>query len=288
MTPGEIVVGTDGSPHGTTAVRWAAGAAERGRRPLRVVVACHWQVPGRWYGTVGELTAAADERSGGIATDAVAVARAAAPHVEVDCSVLLGEPAPVLLKVAEEASLLVVGHRGRGGFGGLLLGSVGMQVATHAHCPVAVVRGRSENVFGPVVVGVDTMHPTDSAIGLAFEQAAERHCPLHAITAHAVPLPPTPIGIPPVTYEPERERDEQRRQLAQQLAGWCTKYPDVAAECEAVDGGPGAVLVDRSQGAQLVVVGTRTQSGLRGMLLGSVGLHLLHHAGCPVLIARTR
>ena len=48
------------------------------------------------------------------------------------------------------------------------------------------------------------------------------------------------------------------------------------------------MLVDRSQGAQLVVVGTRTQSGLRGMLLGSVGLHLLHHAGCPVLIARTR
>ena len=124
MTPGEIVVGTDGSSHGTTAVRWAAGAAERGRRPLRVVVAYHWQVPGRWYGTVGELTAAADERSGGIATDAVAVARAAAPHVEVDCSVLLGEPAPVLLKVAEEASLLVVGHRGRGGFGGLLLGTV--------------------------------------------------------------------------------------------------------------------------------------------------------------------
>jgi nucleotide-binding universal stress UspA family protein len=288
MNRGEIVVGTDGSASGTAAIRWAAGAAERGGRPLQVVVACHWQVPGRWYGAGGELAAVADERAGGIATDAVAVARSAAPHVEVGCSVLLGAPAPVLLKATEEASMLVVGHRGLGGFSGLLLGSVGMQVATHAPCPVAVVRGRSENILGPVVVGVDTTHPTDSAIALAFEQAAERHCPLHAITAHTVPLPPSPIGIPPLTHEPERVRDELRRQLAQQLASWSAKYPDVAADCEVVEGAPGAVLVDRSRHAQLVVVGTHTRSGLRGMLLGSVGLHLLHHAECPVLIARTR
>jgi len=252
------------------------------------VVAYHWQVPGRWYGSVSDVMAAADERVGAIGTAATVEAQAAAPHVEVTTSLLLGDPAPVLLRAAGGASLLVVGNRGRGGFSGLLLGSVGVHVATHARCPVTVVRGRAENPFGPVVVGVDGSGTADVAVGLAFEQAAERDCPLHAITAHAQPLPPSPIGLPPLTYEPDRVRQELRRHLVQQLTDWCAKYPDVAADGEVVAGGPGAALVDRSRNAQLVVVGARGHGGFSGLLLGSVGLHLLHHAGCPVLVARTR
>src|SRR3989442_13070974 len=57
MRPAKIVVGTDGSPSGTSAVRWAAGAAEREGRPLEIVVAYHWQVPGRWYGSVSDVMA---------------------------------------------------------------------------------------------------------------------------------------------------------------------------------------------------------------------------------------
>jgi nucleotide-binding universal stress UspA family protein len=288
MRPANIVVGTDGSPSGTAAVRWAAGAAERGGCTLEIVVAYHWQVPGRWYGSADELMAAADERTGAIATAAAAEARAAAPHVEVTTSLLLGDPAPVLLKEADGASMLVVGNRGRGGFSGLLLGSVGVHVATHARCPVVVVRGRPENPFGPVVVGVDGSESADAAVGLAFEQAAERHCPLHAVTAHAVPLPPTPIGLPPIAHEPQQARTELRRQLLHQLAGWCAKYPDVPTDGEVVAGSAGAVLVDESRRAQLVVVGTRGYGELSGLLLGSVGLRLLHHADCPVLIARGR
>ncbi len=177
MRPAKIVVGTDGSPSGTSAVRWAAGAAEREGRPLEIVVAYHWQVPGRWYGSVSDVMAAADERAGAIGTAATVEAQAAAPHVEVTTSLLLGDPAPVLLRAAGGASLLVVGNRGRGGFSGLLLGSVGVHVATHARCPVTVVRGRAENPFGPVVVGVDGSGTADVAVGLAFEQAAERDCP---------------------------------------------------------------------------------------------------------------
>jgi nucleotide-binding universal stress UspA family protein len=255
---------------------------------LQIVIAYHWQVPGRWYGSLSDSAAAADERVCGISTDAVTVARAAGPHVEIACTLMVGDPATVLLKTAEDASMLVVGSRGRGGFSGLLLGSVGMQVAMHARCPVVVVRGRSENMFGPVVVGVAPACAADDAIGLAFEQAAERHCPLRAIAAQTVPMSPSPIGIPPLAYEPAEERDELRTELGQQLAGWHTKYPDVAVDNEIVEGSPGAVLVDRSGDAQLVVVGTRTHDVLRGLLLGSVAMYLLHHAECPVLIARTR
>jgi len=274
MRPARIVVGTDGSPGGTGAVRWAAAAAERGGRPLQIVVVYHWQVPGRWYGTASGPADAADERAGAIARAAVAEARAAAPHVEVTSTLLSGDPAPALLRAAAGASMLVVGDRGRGGFSRLLLGSVGIHVATHARCPVTVVRGRPDNPSGAVVLGVDGSGPADVAVDLAFAQAAERRCPLHAITAHPVPVPPA--------------RDEVRRQLVQQLAGWCAKYADVAADCEVVDGSVGSVLIDESRRAQLVVVGTRGHGSRSGLLPGPVGLRLLHHARCPVLIARDR
>ena len=51
------------------------------------------------------------------------------------------QPAPRLLEVAEDAALVVLGNRGRGGFASLLLGSVSQRVATHAPCPVVIVRG---------------------------------------------------------------------------------------------------------------------------------------------------
>src|SRR5690242_6120454 len=107
MGTGRIVVGTDGSPSGMTAVRWAAGNAECADMPLDVVVAYHWEVPGRWYGSARESTAAADERAGAIAAAAVAEAERVAPHVTVTTALLLGDPAPVLLHAAGDADLLV-------------------------------------------------------------------------------------------------------------------------------------------------------------------------------------
>src|SRR5438045_6046396 len=112
MRSGTIVVGTDGSPNGMTAVRWAAETAEYTRRPLEVVVAYHWEVPGRWYGSVREVTAAADERAGAIAASAAVEAQKVAPHAEVSTALLLGDPAPVLLRLTDDASVLVVGNRG--------------------------------------------------------------------------------------------------------------------------------------------------------------------------------
>lgn len=286
MKPGTIVVGTDGSPIGMAAVRWAAETAEYSRRPLDIVVAYHWEVPGRWYDSTHEVAAAADERAGAIAATAAAQARSVAPHIEVTSSLLPGDPAQVLLGVAGEAGMLVVGNRGRGGFSGLLLGSVSAHLAARARCPVTVVRGHTENRFDPVVVGINVMHPTERYLDLAFEQAAARRCPLHAVAAHPVLLPSSPIGTPPVMHEPQQVRDELHAELVRYTATWCGKYPDVPVEHAVVDGSPGAVLVERSRDAQLVVVGAQRRSEIAGVLLGSVGTHLMHHAACPVLVAR--
>jgi nucleotide-binding universal stress UspA family protein len=67
-------------------------------------------------------------------------ANASHPGVSFDEMISEGDAAPCLLERSKGADLLVVGTRGHGGFTGLLVGSVSMHCATHAHCPVVVLR----------------------------------------------------------------------------------------------------------------------------------------------------
>jgi len=201
---------------------------------------------------------------------------------------VLGDPAPVLMRAADDADLLVVGNRGRCGFAGLLAGSVSVQLATHVPGPLVVVRGRAGTVIGPVVVGVDAVGPAGDALAIGFGQAARRGCALTVVHAYGVPAPPWTVGLPPLGYDAAAVRAELRRELTAQVAPWCEKYPDVPVDCKVSQGSPGQVLTSQSRQAQLVVVGTRNRGRAGAMLLGSVGLQLLHHAHCPVLIARVR
>jgi nucleotide-binding universal stress UspA family protein len=84
---------------------------------------------------------------------------------------------------------------------------------------------------------------------------------------------------------PAVEGDEARV-LAEALAGWADKYPDVVVRQRLVRRGPRRALIDASRRAQLVVVGTRGRGGFAGLLLGSVSQALLHHAAGPVVVVR--
>jgi nucleotide-binding universal stress UspA family protein len=139
-----IVVGVDGSGCARDALtRAATEATLRGAR-LRVV--CAWEVPPAVY--AGGFAPGVDQATlDGFRENAEAVVREALAEVErlqpsVPCEgeVQQGQPAEVLLNAARDASLIVVGNRGRGGFASLLLGSVSQQVVHHAPCPVLVVR----------------------------------------------------------------------------------------------------------------------------------------------------
>jgi nucleotide-binding universal stress UspA family protein len=79
---------------------------------------------------------------------------------------------------------------------------------------------------------------------------------------------------------------QEHQLLAERLAGWGAKYPDVPVERAVVMDRPTHALRERSVGAQLLVVGSRGRGGLVGTLLGSVSQTLLHHAACPVVIVR--
>ena len=136
---GRIVVGTDGSPSSDSALRFAFTQARRHGRGLTVLrawgaTAVFVDVPGsaKWEQVEKEEQAALSE--------ALAPWRDRYPEVDVLEKSLLGNAAALLVDESAAAELLVVGSRGRGGFGGLLLGSVSHAALHHARCPVAVVR----------------------------------------------------------------------------------------------------------------------------------------------------
>lgn len=282
MSYANVVVGVDGSEQSHAALRWAAQEAALRDIELHVVHTYDWRVPGALTQVGGAFAEAVREGAEELTRAAVAEARAAAPGVRVHGSAVLGTAAAILSATALSDTLTVLGNRGRGGFASLLLGSVSQQVATHAAGHVVVVRGRTDTAGRPVVVGVDNSPGSEAALGVAFDVAAAREVPLIAVRAYTIGSP----GSGPAGAAFDHRRDEEYRAVAQQVDPWREKYPDVAVEVQAVVGHPTQVLADAAATAQLVVVGTRGHGGVTGLLLGSVGLSLLHHADAPVLIAR--
>jgi len=132
------VVGVDGSPSSARALEWAVAEARRTGGTLHLVSA--WIFPMAlgyaFTSTVAEVQQAAQD----VIDHAMAYVHQAAPEVEVSGETTEQMPAQALVTAADGADLLVVGSRGRGGFEGLLLGSVSQHCSRHASCSVAVVR----------------------------------------------------------------------------------------------------------------------------------------------------
>jgi nucleotide-binding universal stress UspA family protein len=194
-------------------------------------------------------------------------------------------PVPTLVGESAEAALVVLGSRGLGGFSGLLVGSTAVQLAGRARCPIAVVRGAS--AVGPVVVGVDGTPAGEGAIGFAFAQASLWDAELIAVHAWSDLILDAAhlTGSGAIDFGPLEQRSAEL--LAERLAGWQEKYPDVHVRREVVRERPTKALLRRAEHARLVVVGSRGRGGFRGLLLGSTSQHLLHHAACPVAVVRT-
>ncbi|WP_205323792.1 universal stress protein [Glycomyces sp. YM15] len=134
-----IVVGVDGSAPSKEALAWAMEHAEESGSSVLAVLA--WHIPAN-YGTAAMVLPAAEfadeaRRELEKITDESAAER---PGVRLERRVVEGHPGKVLLDLAEDADLLVVGSRGHGGFVGALIGSVSQYCATHARCPVVIIR----------------------------------------------------------------------------------------------------------------------------------------------------
>ncbi|TQJ50718.1 universal stress protein [Phycicoccus sp. SLBN-51] len=285
VPPRAVVVGVDGSAGSDAALDWAVDEASRRRLPLHLVHATNID-----YLVAAAMLNPADAPP--VVDDLVQAARdkvlAGAPDLRVTAEASTGAAAHDLVQRSEGAECVVVGAEGKTAVRGAL-GSVSLQVAMHATCPVVVVRGAEPGTpNGPVVVGVDGSAISFEALGHAYEQASLRGVPLRVVYAWWIEFVDGVVVTTPGSPQWAAVEERQRLLLAESMAGWAERYPDVVAEVEVVHDRPADAIAGASEGACLAVVGARGRGGFRGLLLGSVSHAVLHRAHCPVAVVRPR
>ena len=147
-TGSRIVVGADGSPSSTSALRWAIRQAGLTGATVDAVIAWHYPAAAGGYGWAPTgLEGSFDFRENAekVLADAISTAVDPGSGVPVRAQVVEGIPAQVLLDACDGADLLVVGSRGHGGFTEALLGSVSQHCVHHARCPVVLLRGQERD-----------------------------------------------------------------------------------------------------------------------------------------------
>lgn len=283
-----VVVGVDGSGSSMMAVRWAAREAAMRNVRLNVV---HVSSPLAVWPAVpipAGLHRERGEAGTKIIADAVKVAEDSVrdrSRLAVDSELLVAAPLPTLIDLSKEAQMMVVGARGQETVQRALLGSVSTGLAQHARCPVAVIHDEAPILLQPsqlpVLVGVDGSPASESATAIAFDEASFRGVELVAlhvwVDADVTTVP---------SMDTSGLRSAADKVLAERLAGFQERYPDVTVQRRVVPGHPARRLLDESESAQLVVVGSHGRGGFAGMLLGSVSTAVVHAARIPVIVAR--
>ena len=140
--------------------------------------------------------------------------------------IVFSAPAEALVKMSDEAEMVVVGSSGKGMLARGLLGSVSSSVVQHAHCPVAVIRDEDplmpDPQHAPVLLGIDGSPASELATQIAFDEASRRGVDLIALHAWSdVPI----LELPGLDWS--AMVSEEERSLAESLAGWEERYPDV-------------------------------------------------------------
>jgi nucleotide-binding universal stress UspA family protein len=281
-----VMVGVDGSSGGEVALTWAADYAEERGRPLALVHAVGHAVVTDFAIDLAEtergLLAAGQE----VTVRARDRVRTDHPTLLVERYDVLGDPRAVLTELAVDASVLVVGSRGRGPVAGLLLGSVSTALATHAPCPVVVVRRPTAvtSAYQVVVVGVGGPGDETEALTFGFELASAHGCSVKVVHALGSAMQFYPdIASLQVPEEAELAAD---RMLVDALAGYTEKFPAVPVRRRVVHETPTQALVDASRNAFAVVVGCRGRGAARGRLLGSVSRSVVERAHSTVAVVR--
>ncbi|KRE65018.1 universal stress protein [Arthrobacter sp. Soil736] len=278
--PDCIVVGYDGSVEAGQAVRWAARQAELRNCELHLVHCSLWPLLTHDLGPVpGVADSGLQHYAEAVRDEGKALAVEAAPGLKTRTSLLYGWPADHLRRVSAEARMLVLGSRGIGGFMGLLVGSVSLELAATASCPVAVVRS-DDHPSGPIVVGVDSSG-SPAALHDACELVRATGADLKVIHVLRMHFGAGKGGVGSVGTRKAAEKAlESAVRNARGMA------PGARVEEELVeDTSTPRALLNAARGAALIVVGTKGQGLVRGTV-GSTAHAVLHHARCPVLISR--
>lgn len=289
----DIVVGVDGSDASNAAVRWAAREAVMRHVSLMIM---HVYTPAiidtrdprvhervvKWQRYQARCLIA--EALGIVAV----VAEGHMPALKTE--IISSRAVPALVAASKDAQLIVVGSTGKGRLDRFVLGSVSTGLCHHAHCPIAVIHGDAGPIHGdagpetdqrPVLLGIDGSPASEAATAVAFDAASRRGVGVVALHAWSDAGVYTLLGPGWDTFQ-----TAAKEVLAERLAGWQERYPDVHVERRVVCDEPAYWLITESDGAQLVVVGSHGRGGFAGMILGSVSTAVAQSVSVPVIVAR--
>ena len=284
-----VLVGVDGSPASRVAVDWAARDAELRDLPLTVVHVMPTEVMAAWIDVppTPEFWEMRNRRADAIVAEALSWvddAISATPRIPVRSSRVSAAVVPTLVDMSKDADTVVVGCRGLGEAQRLLLGSVSTALLHHAHCSVAVIHDEDSLMpdpsHAPVAVGVDGSAASEKALSIAFDEASRRGVDLVAIHVWSDHTDDFVDGYWDNMGEWAQEV------LAERLAGWAERYPDVTVHRIVEKDRPARRLLDHAEKAQLLVVGSHGRGGFSRLLLGSVSTAVVHGARMPVIVAR--
>jgi nucleotide-binding universal stress UspA family protein len=282
-----ILVGVDGSAESDAAIRWATHEAVMRRAPMTLA---HVVAPliGSWpMGTMyANVTEWQQDNARHVLEQALKTVRAGVPESQlpdVYTETLNSSVVPTLVHASENKQMVVIGSRGTGALGRLLLGSVSTGLVHHASCPVAVIRPEPapSDSDAPVLLGIDGSPASEAATALAFDEASRRGVGLVALHAWS------DVAVFPMLGMDWHEYESHGHEiLGERLAGWQEEYPDVHVQRRLVCDQPARWLIRESQHAQLVIVGSRGRGGFASTWLGSVSSAVAQSADIPVLVVR--
>jgi len=281
---GSVVVGVDGSSGADTALGWAVRYASARRKPLTILSGAGDPL---LYTMVSSPIDVHEELRAGarrITDHALTIARKLAPEIDIEVTTPVRDARNALLESSNDASIVVVGTRGRGPVRSLLLGSVSAAVAEHAACTVAVVRPTDPDVDerSHIVVGTDGGPASTAALEFGFELASVEHRDIDIVECWSVQ--DTIMDTVGSSRGPAQV-SEHERMISASLAGCTEKYPGVPVTRHVPDRGVVEAIVDMSTDASTVVIGSRGRSGPR-VLMGSVSRLVAERAHSTVVVVR--
>lgn len=283
-----ILVGVDGSSESHAAVRWAAQEAVLRQRPVTLMhvvspIVVTWPIET----VVSSFYDWQEDNAQRVLKQAQETLAAAVPDgapLAVNVELRHDGIVPEFTDASKHADVLVLGSRGLGPVGGAVLGSVSRTLLHHARCPVVITKeGVVQKDSGtlPVLLGIDGSPASEKATAFAFDEASRRGADLVALHAWS------DVAVFPILGMDWQQYEQQGHEiLAERLAGWQERYPDVHVRRRIVCDKPARWLIDESRQCQLVVVGSRGRGGVASLLLGSVSTTVAESALAPVAVVR--